>query len=75
MDIFVEFSSKENIQLCEIMAHYGSDKGAPYSKGHHNYTAYYYNLFRPTNIFKIFVGRRPINSSNPAKNGALPPSL
>lgn len=56
MDIFVEFSPTENTQLCEIMARHGSDKGAPYSKGHHNYTAYYYNLFNniKNNKLRIF---------------------
>jgi hypothetical protein len=28
------------------MSRQGSDKGAPNSTGHHNYTIYYYNLFK-----------------------------
>jgi hypothetical protein len=52
MNIDISFSLYDSTPLCEIMSRQGSDKGAPNSTGHHNYTIYYYNLFRPTNISK-----------------------
>lgn len=58
----------EKTELCNIMNKHGSDKGS----GHHNYTKYYYNLFKEMrfdkkNIFELGLGTN--NPSIPSNMG------
>jgi hypothetical protein len=64
-------------ELCEIMTKYGSDKG----NGPHNYTIFYYELFKnkkneSLNIFELGLGTNNTDvPSNMGKNGKPGASL
>ena len=67
--------------LCRIMEKYGSDKGSVTNKGRHNYTKYYYELFKPIKnnklrIFELGLGTNNIKiPSNMGINGSPGASL
>jgi hypothetical protein len=58
-DLNYEFS--KNTELCEIMIRAGSDKGESSVKMSHNYTMYYYTIFKdiklkPLRVFELGIG-------------------
>ena len=67
--------------LCRIMEKYGSDKGSATTYGRHNYTKYYYGLFKllrynNLRIFELGLGTNNINiPSNMGINGSPGASL
>ena len=65
--------------ICFIMNFYGSDKGHPMGEGHHNYTHYYHEVFKPVRndpvrIFELGLGTNnlefPSNMGVDGKPGA-----
>lgn len=76
------FDEKIPTILCEIMQKYGSDKGGKnIRKTHHNYTTFYYSIFknfrdRHFRIFELGLGSNNVNiPSNMGKNGKPGASL
>jgi SAM-dependent methyltransferase len=72
MDITTN-TSQTTTELCYIMNFFGSDKGHPLNNGHHNYTRFYYELFKlvrnaPIRIFELGLGTN--NISIPSNMGA-----
>lgn len=80
MDINVKISTVST-ELCFMMNYFGSDKGDPEGKKHHNYTRFYYELFkpvrdRPIRLFELGLGtNNPHLPSNMGVNGKPGASL
>ena len=80
MNIYIN-NSENPTELCTIMHKYGSDKGSPDMKGWHNYTLYYYELFKNIRyenlrIFELGLGTNNIYvPSNMGPNGRPGASL
>lgn len=80
MDIYIQKSDKPT-ELCTIMEKYGSDKGSTDLRGWHNYTLYYYELFKnirfeKMRIFELGLGTNNIHlASNMGANGKPGASL
>ena len=80
MDIFTNIS-ENNTELCNLMNTYGSDKGDPNDTSFHNYTRYYYELFKDIrneklHIFELGLGTNNTNMpSNMGPNGKPGASL
>jgi len=76
------FNEKESTQLCEIMGRQGSDKGSIYiTKSYHNYTTFYYSIFKELRynklrVFELGLGTNNVNlPSNMGANGVPGASL
>ncbi len=80
MNIFTNISSTST-ELCAIMRQCGSDKGSELSNNWHNYTLYYYELFKNIKndnlrIFELGLGTNNVNlPSNMGANGVPGASL
>jgi len=81
MDIINTHAAQETTDLCYIMYFFGSDKGHPMNQGHHNFTRFYYNLFKnvrqmPLRVFELGMGTNNVNiPSNMGANGKPGASL
>jgi hypothetical protein len=83
MDISIEYDHTEITPLCELMKNYGSDKSTipNKDKNSHNYTTYYYSLFKtiqnePIHIFELGLGTNNVNlPSNMGADGKPGASL
>jgi len=75
------WNEKESTPLCEIMGRNKSDKGDINQKGEHNYTTFYYSIFRELRekklrIFELGLGTNNINlASNMGPDGRPGASL
>jgi len=76
------FNEKESTQLCEIMGRQGSDKGSKdLTKSQHNYTTFYYSIFKELRynklrVFELGLGTNNVNlPSNMGANGVPGASL
>lgn len=69
------FNANESTPLCEIMERYGSDKGSKNMATAHNYTTFYYSIFKDIceqklRIFELGLGTNNINlPSNMGSDG------
>lgn len=79
---YVTFDEKKSTALCEIMGRNGSDKGhQDIIKSWHNYTIFYYNIFKniqfdSLRIFELGIGTNNTNiPSNMGKHGRPGASL
>lgn len=69
------FNANESTPLCEIMERYGSDKGSKNMVSAHNYTTFYYSIFKDIceknlRIFELGLGTNNINfPSNMGSDG------
>ena len=66
MNVNAAYEYNKNNELCELMAKYGSDKGSLSHNGRHNYTAFYYEMFKDVrnealNIFELGLGTNNID--------------
>lgn len=73
MNIDTDYNPAVTNELCDIMYKWGSDKGAPGNKAHHNYTTFYHALFSPVRnetlrVFELGLGTN--NTSLPSNMGA-----
>jgi len=80
MDFYI--NENQSTPLCEIMGRNRSDKGhSNITKSHHNYTTFYYSIFKPLcnkelRIFELGLGTHNINiPSNMGPNGRPGASL
>jgi hypothetical protein len=80
------FNETKSTPLCEIMGKCGSDKGSlnidhSYHNHNHNYTTFYYSIFKhlrekKLRIFELGIGTNNVNiPSNMGKNGTPGASL
>jgi len=80
MDINVQISP-QSTELCFIMNYFGSDKGDPAGEKNHNYTRFYYELFKPVRdgpirLFELGLGTNNVNiPSNMGPDGKPGASL
>lgn len=83
MDIHTNFNTYNVTPLCELMAMHGSDKSAICNlhHGHHNYSTFYYELFKNVRnselrIFELGIGsKNPTGKSNMGLDGKPGASL
>lgn len=81
MNIDTPYKYNKTNELCELMAKYGSDKGALSHNGWHNYTTYYFELFNPVRheplrVFELGLGTNNLDvDSNMGASGKPGASL
>jgi hypothetical protein len=59
------YLAENNTELCEIMIRHGSDKGYNPDKRSHNYTIYYYDLFKHIRYSNIRIFEMGMGTTNP----------
>jgi SAM-dependent methyltransferase len=72
------FNEKQHTPLCEIMGRHGSDKGhINIMSSHHNYTTFYYSIFKDLRdkrlrVFELGLGTNNINIPSNMGSGGRP---
>ncbi len=63
--MYFSFDEKQSTPLCEIMGRYGSDKGSiNINKSWHNYTTFYYSIFKNLRDNKLRVFELGLGTNN-----------